>query len=135
MGSMFTGDSNLSTIYVGSGWSTAAINFSADMFLDCTNLVGGMGTTYDSSHVDAAYAHIDGGSSNPGYFTDKSGSQRGDADGDNIVNIGDVSALIDYLLGGNASNVNLTGADADQNHSVDIADVSTLIDFLLSGHW
>ncbi|UKI57957.1 MAG: hypothetical protein L6V81_00295 [Clostridium sp.] len=39
-------------------------------FYNCTNLVGGAGTKYNSSHVDKAYAHIDGGTSNPGYFTD-----------------------------------------------------------------
>ena len=33
--------------------------------------MGGQGTTYDSSHTNATYAHIDGGPSNPGYFTAK----------------------------------------------------------------
>ena len=41
------------------------------MFNNCTSLVGGQGTTYDDSHIDKTYAHIDGGTSNPGYFTDK----------------------------------------------------------------
>jgi hypothetical protein len=41
------------------------------MFTGCTNLVGGNGTVYDANHVDHTYAHIDGGTSNPGYFTDK----------------------------------------------------------------
>ena len=35
-----------------------------------TLLVGGLGTTYNSSYVDKTYARIDGGRSNPGYFTD-----------------------------------------------------------------
>ncbi|MCI7559653.1 MAG: hypothetical protein MSS76_06005 [Clostridium sp.] len=35
-----------------------------------TLLVGGLGTTYNSSYVDKTYARIDGGTSNPGYFTD-----------------------------------------------------------------
>lgn len=43
------------------------------MFYMCPNLVGGKGTTYDSNHVDASYAHIDGGMANPGYFTAKGG--------------------------------------------------------------
>ena len=34
-------------------------------------LVGGAGTAYNGSHVDKTYAHIDGGTSNPGYFTAK----------------------------------------------------------------
>ena len=62
---------NLRTIYVGNGWSTAAVTNSTNMFRNCTSLVGGQGTTYDVNHVDATYAHIDGGTSNPGYFTEK----------------------------------------------------------------
>lgn len=39
------------------------------MFYTCSKLVGGSGTTFDVAHVDKAYARIDGGTSNPGYFT------------------------------------------------------------------
>ena len=39
------------------------------MFYECTSLKGGMGTTYDENHINAEYAHIDGGVDNPGYFT------------------------------------------------------------------
>ena len=39
------------------------------MFDGCGVLVGGMGTAFDAAHIDKAYAHIDGGSENPGYFT------------------------------------------------------------------
>ena len=43
------------------------------MFSGCTSLVGGSGTAYSVSHNDdASYARIDGGTSNPGYFTYKS---------------------------------------------------------------
>ena len=66
---MFGSSYALQTIYVGDGWSTAAVSYSNNMFYYCTNLVGGKGTTYDSDHIDKAYAHIDGGPSNPGYFT------------------------------------------------------------------
>lgn len=59
----------------------------------------------------------------------------GDVDGDGNVGIGDVSTLIDYLLSGNATGVNLAAADVDGNGNVDIGDVSVLIDYLLSGHW
>ena len=71
MSSMFYNCTNLRTIYVGNGWSTAAVTGSTEMFNYCYNLVGGKGTTYDANHIDKTYAHIDGGSSNPGYFTDK----------------------------------------------------------------
>jgi hypothetical protein len=59
----------------------------------------------------------------------------GDVNGDGNVNISDVTALIDDLLSGNASYVNLTVADCNQDGSVNISDVTTLIDYLLSGSW
>ena len=59
----------------------------------------------------------------------------GDADGDGNVTIGDVSTLIDYLLSGNSSGINLEAADCDNDGLITIGDVSTLIDYLLSGHW
>ena len=68
---MFDGCESLQTIYVGDGWSTAAVTESDLMFDGCTKLVGGQGTTYNANHVDETYAHIDGGSNNPGYFTYK----------------------------------------------------------------
>ena len=71
MGGMFVECSNLQTIYVGSDWSTTAVTYSVQMFLNCTNLVGGQGTTYSAGHMEAEYAHIDGGSRNPGYLTYK----------------------------------------------------------------
>ena len=66
---MFSSASQLKTIYVGSGWDVSNVRSSDYMFLGCTSLVGGAGTPYDADHVDASYAHIDGGSANPGYFT------------------------------------------------------------------
>ena len=70
MRSMFSGCSSLTTIYVGSRWSTTNVTESAEMFSGCTNLVGGAGTTYDETHADHTYAHIDGGVDNPGYLTE-----------------------------------------------------------------
>ena len=66
---MFENSNNLKTIYVGNSWSTSKVTYSGFMFKNDTNLVGGSGTTYDANHVDKAYAHVDGGTSNPGYFT------------------------------------------------------------------
>ncbi len=68
---MFSGCSNLTTIYAGSEWYlNVNVDFDGNwVFLGCTNLVGGAGTVYDADHIDYTYAHIDGGTSNPGYFT------------------------------------------------------------------
>ena len=72
MGEFFWGDANLQTIIVGKGWSTAAITGTHEesTFKACNALVGENGTTYDESHIGIDYAHIDGGTANPGYLTD-----------------------------------------------------------------
>lgn len=71
MGYMFEGDKLLTTIYVSNSWSTSSVTSSTSMFRDCSSLVGGAGTTHSNSYITATYAHIDGGTSNPGYFTQK----------------------------------------------------------------
>ena len=70
MSYMFNTSTNLKTIYVGDKFNTNNVTSSANMFTDSTKLVGGAGTKYNSSYVDKTYARIDGGTSNPGYFTD-----------------------------------------------------------------
>lgn len=67
---MFFGCTSLTTINVRSGWSTANVTSSDHMFEGCDRIVGGRGTQWDPEHVDAAYAHVDGGANNPGYLTD-----------------------------------------------------------------
>ncbi len=69
MSEMFYNNNKLETIKVGDSFNTNSLELSTSMFNRCPNLVGGSGTVYDSSHIDASYARIDGGSSNPGYFT------------------------------------------------------------------
>ena len=69
MSNMFFEMDNITTIYVGTGWSTASVTSGGSMFSSDSKLVGGSGTTYDSNHLDYTYAHVDGGTSNPGYFT------------------------------------------------------------------
>ena len=68
---MFKWCENLKTIYVGDGWNTNSVIWGKNMFNSCPNLIGGEGTKYDENHTDVEYAHIDGGESNPGYFTKK----------------------------------------------------------------
>ena len=106
---------------------------SSGMFSDCLSIVGGKGTTYDANHVDKAYAHVDGGPSDPGYFSSHVTFLRGDVNGDGSVNISDVTALIDLLLGGGT--ISNSAADCNQDGNVNISDVTALIDHLLSGNW
>ena len=68
MEGMFTYCRNLTAIKVGTGWETNKVTSSSAMFDNCSELIGGNGTKYSSSHIDHTYACIDGAST-PGYFT------------------------------------------------------------------
>ena len=71
MSNMFADSVNLKTIYSSNKFNTDTVTDSTSMFNSCRSLVGGSGTKYDSTKVDKTYARIDGGTSNPGYFTSK----------------------------------------------------------------
>ena len=60
---------------------------------------------------------------------------RGDVNKDKSVSIGDVTALIDYLLSGDDTGISLENADCNLDENVSIGDVTALIDYLLSGTW
>jgi hypothetical protein len=62
-----------------------------------------------------------------------SAGQLGDVNDDGHVTIADVTALIDYLLNSDASDINLGNADVSGDGQVNIGDVTSLIDMLLSG--
>jgi len=57
----------------------------------------------------------------------------GDVDGDGVIGIADVTALIDYILTGNETGIVLQNADVDGDSSINIADVTALIDYILTG--
>ena len=69
MYSMFFGSRYLKTIKVPNTFVTTLVTNSTRMFGECKSLVGGAGTIYNVNHEEVEYAHIDGGTSNPGYFT------------------------------------------------------------------
>ena len=127
MGMMFNGCSSLQTIYVGDGWSTAAVTSSNYMFRSCGSLVGGKGTTYDANHVDKTYAHIDGGTSNPGYFS----TFLGDVNLDGVVNAADMWALADIIIGNPPATYSREAADLNGDSNVSIQDLTLLIRMLL----
>ncbi len=60
---------------------------------------------------------------------------KGDVNGDSKVNIEDVTALINYLISGDATGINFDNADCDGDGRVNIGDVTSLINYLLSGRW
>ncbi len=74
MESLFRDCSELTTIYIVNDWNISNLNTSTNMFYNCKKLMGGSGTNYRNysvNTINATYAHIDGGTSNPGYFTAK----------------------------------------------------------------
>ena len=102
--------------------------------------VEGLKITYDNANVTVTNAEgtttialaevrdmyfSNDGSTTPVY-------QLGDVNMDGDVNIADVTALIDYLLSNDASDIDLTAANVNEDNSVDISDVTHLIDMLLT---
>ena len=134
MSYMFSNCPSLKTIYAGDGWSTASIQYGVSMFYRCKNLVGGAGTHYDAGHTEHTYAHIDGGTANPGYFTAKAvGSDEqpeGDLNEDGDVDKDDVAVLVDVVMGRDKSK--LAAADLNQDEKVDAADIVKLVNIILS---
>ena len=122
---MFTIDGAVQFVYGArdNGWETYSVEISA------------------GSHT-LTWVYLKDGSFNPDgdYFAvdnvavkANSSPIPGDADGDGKVNISDVTSLIDYLLNGNASGIDLESADMNQDGKVNISDVTDLIDYLLRG--
>ena len=71
MSNVFQNCSSLTTIYVGNNWSVNNVSESFNMFRYCLNLVGGAGTTYNSSHTNKEYARVDCLGEHSGYLTYK----------------------------------------------------------------
>ena len=76
----------LKTIYCRDSWTCRS---SEDMFKNCFSLRGAI--AYDESKTNAKYANL-----STGYFTN---SRKGDIDDNGDVNVSDVTALINVILG------------------------------------
>lgn len=81
---MFKQCSSLTTIYVSEKWSTETMRAHHEMFAGCIKLVGGNGTKFDPSHIDATYARIDT-NEEPGYFSKKESSSLGNLNNTSIT--------------------------------------------------
>ena len=68
MNNMFYYCPALTTIYASSLFIIDNVTLSSEMFYNCTELVGGAGTKFNSSYTNKTYAKIDT-TSTPGYFT------------------------------------------------------------------
>ena len=100
---MFSGCTSLNSIYVGEGWPdnfNQTVIFADNMFLDCTSLKGGNGTTYNAKNIGPQYAKIDR-AGNPGYLTatgpfipTPSSSILGEANDDGTIDASDASEIL-----------------------------------------
>ena len=66
---IFRGDTKLKTINAKKDFVVNNSSKFVSLFYGDTVLVGGRGTTYNSSYTNGTYAKIDCGTSRPGYFT------------------------------------------------------------------
>lgn len=57
---------------------------------------------------------------------------KGDVNGDGEVNIADINALIDIILGSTASPEQMIRADVNEDNEINIADINALIDIILA---
>lgn len=71
MSSMFRNNGKLTTVLASDKFVTQQVTSSSNMFDSTSRLVGGAGTTYNSSYKDKTYARIDNPPDAPGYFTAK----------------------------------------------------------------
>jgi surface protein len=129
MSHMFSSCSNLRTIYVGDDWNTNAVTSSENMFSGCTNLRGSKGTAFDINHTSKAYAHIDGGISNPGYLWKIGDFLLGDVNGDGEVNSGDVMAIYS-VMAGNGTPEMQARADVNGDGNVDSGDIMAIYNIM-----
>ncbi len=105
-----------------------------------TYSVEGLKLTYDNTNVYVTNAETTAtialAEVQDMYFSNEAGGSDykiGDVNMDGFVTISDVTALIDYLLGGDESTINVLAANVNGDDGVTIADVTALIDLLLSG--
>jgi hypothetical protein len=56
----------------------------------------------------------------------------GDVNDDHLVNITDVSLLINYLMGSTTLTINTVNADVNSDNNINVSDVTMLINMIMS---
>ncbi|MBP0955120.1 MAG: BspA family leucine-rich repeat surface protein [Oscillospiraceae bacterium] len=110
MDGMFGSCSKLKTITVSDKWTTDQVTNSGLMFTDCTAIVGGNGTVFDSTKTDAEYAVIDGKGGKKGYLTGDLVKVTGlSLDKTSLeLTVGDTATLTAEVIPDNADNRNVS---------------------------
>ena len=116
---MFRACSKLTTIYCNDTWD---IETTVQMFDGATKLKGAV--SYDSNHVDGAMANPD-----TGYFTRL--YDPGDINGDGVVDVADVNALVNIIMGKARSEDYPGLSNLNNDGQVDVSDVNLLINIVL----
>ena len=140
---MFSGCTSLNSIYVGEGWPdnfNQTVIFADNMFLDCTSLKGGNGTTYNAKNIGPQYAKIDK-AGNPGYLTAiepiiplPSGSELGDANCDGTIDATDASEILSMytkntLNKTTPSSAELARCDVNNDGNINAVDASYVLSY------
>ena len=118
MNGMFYSCNNLTTIYCNDNWAKDGLS-DMEMFNGCHNLVGAVAFT-DSYIDDSSMANP-----NTGYFTWK--RLRGDVNGDNKVDVADVTAMVNLIKNGSYS----SAADLDGSGTLTAIDITELVNIIL----
>ncbi len=104
-----------------------------------TYSVEGLKLTYDNTNVTITNAEgtatIALAEVQDMYFSNEAGGNdfiRGDVNNDGIVNVGDVTSLINAVLNGDYSNINFDAADMTEDGELNVGDVTAIISYVLS---
>lgn len=105
-------------------WTSFVDYAQSEDFPDATAMLG-CGTNVELPVTRIEYTYTEGGTS----------GQRGDVNMDNAVNIGDVTVLIQFLMGSQPAQFDADAANCNQDGGITIADVTALINFLINQDW
>ena len=60
-------------------------------------------------------------------------TKKGDANNDGVVNVSDVVAAVNYILGINSADFVLTNADMDGDNTISVSDLVAMVNIILNG--
>ena len=112
MDQMFYSMPNLTTIEVSNLWTTMNVTSATNMFASTTSIKGKLGTTYDSSKINAEYAHIDLPNT-PGYLTACDVSYKG------VYLYDEFNTLMEITYVGTKTPYTLPNDDPEYDHFTD----------------